>query len=45
VVEASGNVGLQTLNAIAGTGVDVISCGALTHQAVSVDLSMRIPMD
>jgi len=42
VVEASGNVSLQTLNAIAGTGVDVISCGALTHQAVSVDLSMRI---
>ena len=45
VVEASGNVSLQTLNAIAGTGVDVISCGALTHQAVSVDLSMRIHMD
>ncbi|MGD9825233.1 carboxylating nicotinate-nucleotide diphosphorylase [Desulfobacter sp.] len=42
VVEASGNVSLRTLNAIAGTGVDVISCGALTHQAVSVDLSMRI---
>ncbi|WP_035241011.1 carboxylating nicotinate-nucleotide diphosphorylase [Desulfobacter vibrioformis] len=42
LVEASGNVSLKTLNAIAGTGVDVISCGALTHQAVSVDLSMRI---
>ena len=45
VVEASGNVSLKTLNAIAGTGVDVISCGALTHQSVSVDLSMRIAMD
>lgn len=45
VVEASGNVSLQTLNAIAGTGVDVISCGALTHQALSVDLSMRITAD
>ncbi|MCG8551544.1 MAG: carboxylating nicotinate-nucleotide diphosphorylase [Desulfobacterales bacterium] len=45
VVEASGNVSLHTLNAIAGTGVDVISCGALTHQAVSVDLSMRIAED
>ena len=45
VVEASGNVSLNTLNAIAGTGVDVISCGALTHQAVSVDLSMRIAID
>jgi nicotinate-nucleotide pyrophosphorylase (carboxylating) len=42
VVEASGNVSLSTLNAIAGTGVDVISCGALTHQARAVDLSMRI---
>ncbi len=42
VVEASGNVSLGTLNKIAATGVDVISCGALTHQARSVDLSMRI---
>jgi len=42
VVEASGNVSLETLNKIAVTGVDVISCGALTHQARSVDLSMRI---
>ena len=42
VVEASGNVSLETLNRIAATGVDVISCGALTHQARSVDLSMRI---
>lgn len=42
VVEASGNVSLKTLNQIAATGVDVISCGALTHQARSVDLSMRI---
>jgi nicotinate-nucleotide pyrophosphorylase (carboxylating) len=42
VVEASGNVSKETLNQIAATGVDVISCGALTHQARSVDLSMRI---
>lgn len=42
VVEASGNVSLETLNKIAATGVDVISCGALTHQARSVDISMRI---
>lgn len=42
VVEASGNVSLETINKIAATGVDVISCGALTHQARSVDLSMRI---
>ncbi|MBT4201433.1 carboxylating nicotinate-nucleotide diphosphorylase [Desulfobacula sp.] len=42
VVEASGNVSLKTLNKIAATGVDVISCGALTHQARSIDLSMQI---
>ncbi len=42
IVEASGNVSLSSLNPIAATGVDVISCGALTHQARSVDLSMRI---
>ncbi|MEX1313784.1 MAG: carboxylating nicotinate-nucleotide diphosphorylase [Desulfotignum sp.] len=42
LVEASGNVSLETLKDIADTGVDVISCGAVTHQARSVDLSMRI---
>jgi nicotinate-nucleotide pyrophosphorylase (carboxylating) len=42
IVEASGNVSLNTLNDIAATGVDIISCGAIIHQAGSVDLSMRI---
>lgn len=42
LVEASGNVSIGTLKDVADTGVDVISCGALTHQARSVDLSMRI---
>ena len=42
VVEASGNVSFKTLNKIAATGVDVISCGALTHQAKAVDMSMRL---
>lgn len=45
IVEASGNVCMETLNKIAATGVDVISCGALTHQARSVDISMRINCD
>jgi len=45
IVEASGNVSLKTVNNIAATGVDVISCGALTHQARSVDLSMQIFQD
>lgn len=42
VVEVSGNVCLENLEEIARTGVDVISSGALTHHAQSVDLSMRI---
>lgn len=37
-LEASGGVGLETIAEIAGTGVDRISCGAVTHQAVWLDL-------
>lgn len=39
-LEASGNVRLETIAAIAATGVDRISCGALTHQATWLDLGM-----
>ncbi|HWF55792.1 MAG TPA: carboxylating nicotinate-nucleotide diphosphorylase [Solirubrobacteraceae bacterium] len=39
-LEASGNVTLQTLRAVAGTGVDFISIGALTHSAPALDLSL-----
>jgi len=39
--EASGNVSLENVAAIAATGVDFISIGKLTHSAGSVDLSMR----
>ncbi|MFO7749970.1 MAG: carboxylating nicotinate-nucleotide diphosphorylase [Desulfobacteraceae bacterium] len=42
VVEVSGNVTLETVARIAKTGVDVISSGALTHQARAVDMSMGI---
>jgi len=42
VVEISGNVSLEKLPELARTGVDIISVGALTHQAQSVDISMRI---
>lgn len=42
IVEVSGNVTQKNLAALADTGVDVISVGALTHSAGSVDLSMRI---
>ena len=41
-LEASGGVNLQTVRAIAETGVDCISVGALTHSARAVDLSMAI---
>ena len=42
IVEASGNVTLENLKEIAATGVDIISSGAITHQAKAMDLSMRI---
>jgi nicotinate-nucleotide pyrophosphorylase (carboxylating) len=42
LVEVSGNVTLDKLKALAVSGVDLISIGALTHAARSVDLSMRI---
>ena len=42
VLEASGGVNLDTVAAIAATGVDQISVGALTHSARAVDLSMEI---
>jgi len=41
-LEASGNVDEQTLRAIAETGVDCISSGALTKDIAAIDLSMRI---
>lgn len=42
VLEASGGVTLDSVRAIAETGVDLISVGALTHSVKAVDLSMRI---
>ncbi len=39
-LEASGGVSLETVRAIAETGVDFISVGALTHSAPSLDFSM-----
>lgn len=44
-VEASGGVSLETVAAIAGTGVDVISVGALTHSARSLDLGLDVRID
>lgn len=41
-VEASGGVTLETVRAIAETGVDVISVGALTHSVRSIDLGLDL---
>ncbi len=41
-LEASGGVTLDTVGAIARTGVDYISVGALTHSARSLDVSMEV---
>lgn len=43
-LEASGNIGLDNIRAIAETGVDYISIGALTKHVKAVDLSMRIKL-
>ena len=41
-LEASGGVNLDTIHAIAETGVDEISVGALTHSARSLDVSLEL---
>ncbi len=40
--EASGGVNIHTVRKIAQTGVNFISVGALTHSAVSLDLSLKV---
>ncbi|MDN6605978.1 MAG: nicotinate-nucleotide diphosphorylase (carboxylating), partial [Brevibacterium sp.] len=44
VVEASGNVSLDTVADIADTGVDVISSGALTHSVRAIDLGLDVDL-
>jgi nicotinate-nucleotide pyrophosphorylase (carboxylating) len=43
-IEASGSVDLQSVRAIAATGVDYISIGALTKHVRAIDLSMRFQL-
>ena len=40
LVEASGGVNLETIGAIAASGVDIVSVGALTHSVVNLDLGL-----
>jgi nicotinate-nucleotide pyrophosphorylase (carboxylating) len=42
VLEASGGMTLDRVGRVAATGVDLISVGALTHSAPSVDINMKI---
>ncbi|MCM1024263.1 MAG: carboxylating nicotinate-nucleotide diphosphorylase [Prevotella sp.] len=42
VIEASGNITLENAAAIAHTGVDIISVGALTHSVKAFDISLKI---
>jgi nicotinate-nucleotide pyrophosphorylase (carboxylating) len=44
LVEASGNVSLDTIADIAATGVDLISVGALTHSVRALDLGLDIDL-
>jgi nicotinate-nucleotide pyrophosphorylase (carboxylating) len=39
--EASGGINIQNIKEYAATGVDYISCGAVIHQARSIDLSLK----
>ena len=42
VVEASGGIDHDTVRAVAGTGVDLISVGALTHSTTALDISLDL---
>ena len=44
VTEASGGVTLDSVGAIADTGVDYVSSGALTHSAINLDIGLDIEM-
>lgn len=41
-IEASGGISLDTVRAVAETGVDFISVGALTHSAPALDVSLLL---
>jgi nicotinate-nucleotide pyrophosphorylase (carboxylating) len=42
VLEASGGITLERIRAVAETGVDLISCGAVTHSATALDISLEV---
>jgi nicotinate-nucleotide pyrophosphorylase (carboxylating) len=44
VTEASGGITLEHVRAVASTGVDIISVGALTHSAMPMDISLNLTL-
>ncbi len=44
LIEASGGITLDSVRAVAGTGVDLISIGALTHSVKALDISLELEM-
>ena len=44
-VELSGGINLSSIRAYAEAGPDFISCGAMTHSAVAVDISFRLELE
>ena len=44
VTEASGGITLDSVAAIAETGVDYVSSGALTHSVINLDIGLDIEM-
>ncbi|GAI49483.1 unnamed protein product, partial [marine sediment metagenome] len=42
LIEASGGITLDKVRAVAETGVDLISVGALTHSAKALDISLKL---
>ena len=42
LTEASGGINLETVRAVAETGVDIISVGALTHSVRALDIGLEI---
>lgn len=44
-VELSGNINLDNIASYAGAGADFISCGAITHSAIAVDISFRLELE
>ena len=42
IVEASGGITMETVRAVAETGVDLISIGGLTHSSAALDISLDL---